>query len=401
MNDAIFGNRREILRARDDEFASGARFRRFKHARKHAPEPKPEANVGATKANQSAREPEDDLSARIGAEDWMDAVRAQTADIAGQHVISRRSVPAIPKRAQPAPTPPAPARATPMTLEHPVHVPGPPLRDLDGFDEPDIEEIRRDDPPPPSRQASGHKPVHHEQIDDIWKELPIVRSNLGPELLGEAQGVVSSLRNDPAARAFDLLRTRLVHTLKINKWHNVAVASPTPGCGSTFAAVNLALSLSRVPHSRTVLMDLNQRDPGIADLIGVRGNVDTHNFLRGQVSSGDYFRRLSKRLAVGLTYFPYPDASDLLHNPICKQALERMHEDLSPDVVVYDLPPILAQDDLAAFLPYLDGVLLIADGTKTTARHISECERILRGHTELLGVVLNKARKSEVSANAA
>jgi Mrp family chromosome partitioning ATPase len=78
-----------------------------------------------------------------------------------------------------------------------------------------------------------------------------------------------------------------------------------------------------------------------------------------------------------------------------------MHEDLSPDVVVYDLPPILAQDDLAAFLPYLDGVLLIADGTKTTARHISECERILRGHTELLGVVLNKARKSEVSANAA
>lgn len=391
MNDAIFGNRRELLRARDDDMASGARFRRFKHARKHAPEPepKPEQKVEAAKANQSERDLEDDLSAQIGAEDWMDAVRAQTADIAGQQGISRRAAPR-PKRAAPAPTPPAPARPAPMALEHPVHVPTQTVQD-----------IRPAPAPLQSRGNAARDALERDAADDVWHHLPIVRSNLGPELLGDVQGVVSSLRNDPAARAFDLLRTRLVQTLKTNGWHRVAVASPTTGCGSTFAAVNLALSLSRVSHSRTILMDLNQGAPEIANLIGVRGNTDAYHFLRGQLSPADYFCRLSDRLAVGLSYHPYPEASDLLHNPICGQAFERMQEDLSPDVVVYDLPAILAQDDLAAMLPHIDGVLLIADGTKTTARQISECERILRGHTELLGVVLNKARKSEVSANAA
>ena len=57
--------------------------------------------------------------------------------------------------------------------------------------------------------------------------------------------------------------------------------------------------------------------------------------------------------------------------------------------------PVLEYDDLTAFLPQVDGVLLVADGTQTTAAHLAACEKMLLGHTQLLGVVLNRARNAD------
>ena len=48
----------------------------------------------------------------------------------------------------------------------------------------------------------------------------------------------------------------------------------------------------------------------------------------------------------------------------------------------------------AAFLPQVDGVLLVADGTRTVAEEIAACERVLDGQTQVLGVILNRARTS-------
>ncbi|MEZ5767095.1 MAG: hypothetical protein R3D80_05045 [Paracoccaceae bacterium] len=45
---------------------------------------------------------------------------------------------------------------------------------------------------------------------------------------------------------------------------------------------------------------------------------------------------------------------------------------LKPDVVMLDLPPMLEYDDLAAVLPHVDGVLLVADGTSTQTKDIEE-----------------------------
>ena len=69
-----------------------------------------------------------------------------------------------------------------------------------------------------------------------------------------------------------------------------------------------------------------------------------------------------------------------------------MEQILRPDLVLLDMPPILEYDDLNAILPHVDGVLLVADGTHTQARHIEECERLIKKRSKLLGVVLNRAR---------
>lgn len=204
--------------------------------------------------------------------------------------------------------------------------------------------------------------------------------------------LVSLFRDDPAASAFDLLRTRVMHTLRNNGWRRVAIAAPTPGCGATFTAVNLALSLARVPETRTVLMDMNRRDPGVSQMLAVPAKSDMNAFLHGEITAEEHLLRCGDGLALGLADRSDRNAAETLHNPNCALALDEMILSLDPDVVLYDLPPILSYDDAAAFLPQVDALLLVADGTQTTAAQIRACEELLGDQTELLGVILNQAR---------
>lgn len=70
--------------------------------------------------------------------------------------------------------------------------------------------------------------------------------------------------------------------------------------------------------------------------------------------------------------------------------LNSLQETLNPDVMLYDLPPTLACDDVLAFLPRVDGVLLVAGGGITSAEDVRRCERLFEGQAPLLGVILNK-----------
>jgi len=229
---------------------------------------------------------------------------------------------------------------------------------------------------------------------DMWTLLPNVSSGVRRHFLKGAP-LINFFRNDPAARAFDLLRTRLLQTLRSNGWNRIAVAAPTSGCGATFTAVNLAQSLARVPGSRTVLMDINHRAPGVSKLLEIDRPGDMRGFLSGDVPVEGHMMRASKTLALGLATRQDNGAAEMLHDVRCGAALSHMQQALRPDVTLFDLPPILEFDDLAAFLPRVDGVLLVVDGTHTTAPQIAACERILDGQTQLLGIILNRARKGE------
>ncbi|MCR9125428.1 MAG: CpsD/CapB family tyrosine-protein kinase [Rhodobacteraceae bacterium] len=252
--------------------------------------------------------------------------------------------------------------------------------------------------PPGPRVAPPQPEVNHPIADPhavSWTGLPEVRLNVRKKA-GMRMPLAGFFRDDPASKAFDLLRTRLVQTLRANRWSRIAIAAPTSGCGSTFTAVNLALSMARVPSSRTILMDLNQRDPGVADALEVGDVGDMTAYLSGKLPTSQFIMRCSKTLALGVSRRTNKNAAELLHDPAATQVLDRMTGALQPDVTIFDMPPVLQYDDLAALLPMIDGVLLVSDGTKTTARDIAECERILEGQTQLLGVILNRARRSSV-----
>ena len=229
-----------------------------------------------------------------------------------------------------------------------------------------------------------------------WHDL-IVEEPGANRAQSSAMPVIDADRDSSSARSFDLLRTRLRQTTHDLGWTHIAVTSPTAGCGTTFTAVNLALSLSRITGSRTVLMDFNMRTPGVSAAFDIQPRGNLNDYLNGSVALADHMVRCSETLALGLNAGPDPDAAETLLNPATRRTLTQMQSALQPEIVIYDMPPMLAYDDVSAFLPQLDGVLLVSDGMQTTARQLTECERMLNNNVPLLGVVLNRARKSSVS----
>jgi Mrp family chromosome partitioning ATPase len=224
----------------------------------------------------------------------------------------------------------------------------------------------------------------------VWESLSALQ--LSVEKL-QGNNLFPLPSNQPAALAVDQLRSKILHGLATKGWKRIAVTSPTHGCGKSFVATNLALSLARRPASRTALIDLDLRRPQLAGLLGLTDLPEFADFLTGDQPLESVFRRFGRTLALGLNGAPVEMAAEMLHSPETAVALSALVEQLDPEVVVYDMPPALGTDDVLAMAPSLDAVLLVADGTKTTAEDLRACERLFEGRIPLMGVVLNRAQE--------
>src|SRR5262245_49541868 len=90
--------------------------------------------------------------------------------------------------------------------------------------------------------------------------------------------IVTTTRVNRAHVAFDMLRTRVLQSMRQNKWNSVAITSPTAGCGKTVLSLNLAFSLSNQKDCRTVLIDLDLRRPQVAKSVGLRNPPSVDGF---------------------------------------------------------------------------------------------------------------------------
>jgi Mrp family chromosome partitioning ATPase len=213
----------------------------------------------------------------------------------------------------------------------------------------------------------------------------------------EGNGLFPHSSTEPAGSAFDIMRTRILLAMQDLGLRRIAITSPTHGCGKTMVAANLAFSLARRPGSRTLLMDLELRRPGLAALLGLKETAPLRDLLAGLVSPDAHLVRVGRTLALALNGRAEPQAAELLLSPSTHHVLNGMAEVLEPELMLFDLPPVLVSDDVIGFLPEVDAVLLVADGTQTTAEEVRTCERLFEGRTPLLGVVLNRAQDVNLS----
>lgn len=130
----------------------------------------------------------------------------------------------------------------------------------------------------------------------------------------------------------------------------------------------------------------------MSSALGFTVDADMPGFLAGDVPAEEALLRPLDTLAVGLNSIRDENAAEILHGSRASQVLDDIIQRTEAETVLFDLPPLLEFDDAAAFLPQVDGVLLVSDGTQTTAAQLAACEAILAGHVPLLGVLLNRGR---------
>lgn len=261
-----------------------------------------------------------------------------------------------------------------------------------------IIELAPPDAPVPVVTAKSETPggsIHVPRLVDSWNDMQHISVN---EAALDKNLVITASRTDPAHAAFEVLRTRLMMTLADKGWTRVAITSPTDGCGKTFTAVNLGIALSRYDSCRTLLLDMDMRRPGdMARMLGARPPGSMAEFLRGGraveshlMRMGQNLLKIGPNLAIGLNDRVESYASEILKHPDTAKVLQRMTAELQPDIVLYDMPSVLAHDDVLAFRDHFDAVLLVSGGGVTTSEDLAEVMRRIGDGIPLLGVILNR-----------
>lgn len=194
----------------------------------------------------------------------------------------------------------------------------------------------------------------------------------------------------PASAAYKMLRTRVLQRMRRNGWQSLAVTSTCPGEGKSLTAINLSISLARDVGTSVVLADFDLRKPSLHRHLGIATRYGIGHFLRGAVALEDAAVCPGiDRLAVLLNERSFASSSEMLTSPQAANLVRRVKQGAGR-IAVFDLPPVLASDDLLAFCPLVDAILFVV--AQGTTRHADmHAARDLLQNVNIAGVVLNRS----------
>lgn len=197
----------------------------------------------------------------------------------------------------------------------------------------------------------------------------------------------------PAASAYKMLRTRVLQRMRRNGWTTLAVTGTCPDEGKTLTAINLSISLARDLSTSVILVDLDLRKPSISRYLGVYPRHGIGDVLQGAVElERALFNPGIERLGLLLNERSFSNSSELLTSPQMHMLINQLRQG-DGRIVVFDLPPLLATDDMLAFSPLVDAILLVlAQGTTKQSDLITAKE--LLQDLNVVGTVLNRSSEN-------
>lgn len=193
----------------------------------------------------------------------------------------------------------------------------------------------------------------------------------------------------PNAAPFDILRTKVLLQMRQNGWKRLAITSPMPSSGKTTTACNLALGLGRQKDLRAILMDLDLRDPSIHAFFETEPAHGIGDLLSGRASFGEQALRIGDNIACSMARKSERDPTQLLLAEETVEVIDRIEATYQPDIMIFDLPSLLVNDDTRAFLKNVDCALIVARANTTRYSQFDNCEREISEQTNVLGTVLN------------
>lgn len=208
----------------------------------------------------------------------------------------------------------------------------------------------------------------------------------------EANRIIAFDDADFRSRSFDMLRTQVLQSMDQKNWRIVGITSPSPGCGKTVTATNLAFSIARQSERSALLVDLDLQKPQVAGHLGLDCKSGVISVLEGRTnlssalitaSAGDHCITVLPAETSTLS------SSAQMTSPAMSTLLQEIKRNYRSHTIIVDLPPILMSDDVIAILPQLDCMLLVAAVGHSTVAEIEECNKHLES-TAILRVVLNK-----------
>lgn len=215
----------------------------------------------------------------------------------------------------------------------------------------------------------------------------------------ESQRIIAHQGSNSQTARFDMLRTKVLQDMRERGLQTLVLTSPTVGCGKTVTAINLAMSIARLAESYVVLADLDLRRPQLSNYLGLKPQHDISDVLSNRASLQETLITtdvVGPSLAILPTSAPVADPSEVLTSPEMRKLTAELKAVAGQGLVIFDMPPMLVADDVIAFLPFVDAVLLISAAGQTHSQDVESCERLLP-ENKFLGHVLTKTDEAASS----
>ncbi|HEU5047118.1 MAG TPA: CpsD/CapB family tyrosine-protein kinase [Rickettsiales bacterium] len=216
----------------------------------------------------------------------------------------------------------------------------------------------------------------------------------------ERRRILAHRTRNRKADIFRMLRTQILQVMEQAGYSTLAITSPHYGDGKTTVAMNLAVSMAQDPKRTVLLADLDLRKPGVTSYLGIGTALGISDHLMDGRPIQDCMLRTSfDRLSILPSGKAVDNSSEILGSVKMAALANELKSRYRERIVIYDMPPILAQDDPIALLPSVDAVLLIVNEGVTKVDDIRRSMHAL-SRANVIGTVLNDSGKRTVFGRA-
>jgi protein-tyrosine kinase len=216
-------------------------------------------------------------------------------------------------------------------------------------------------------------------------------------LLGEKR-VIYGVKDKSVVDSYKLLRTRLMSRMQQNKWKTLGITSAAANEGKTLTAINVAISIALKQNYTVMLVDADLRRPSVHSYFGIQPQQGLRDYLEKGTPIEEILIHPNIESLVLLPGSPSlmgstDKSSELLASPKMGQLVEELKSRYPSRLVLFDLPPVHLGDDVVAFSPYLDTIMLVVEDGKTQSGELGRALELLE-EVEIIGTVLNKSSHS-------
>lgn len=210
---------------------------------------------------------------------------------------------------------------------------------------------------------------------------------LDPDTLHENRVIVHG--SDANSSAYKMLRTRVLQRMRANGWKKLAITAPRAHAGKTLTAINTAITLAQDPNQQVFLVDLDLRNPSISSYLGLHTTLGVGDILLHDTPLEQVIVKPDiPRLFIVPSNEAFEDSSEMLGSPQMLRLTQAVAD--MATIVIFDLPPLLEADDMLAFSPQVDALLLIVAQGETRQADLERAADLIKD-MNVLGTVLNKS----------
>lgn len=194
------------------------------------------------------------------------------------------------------------------------------------------------------------------------------------------------------AEAYRSLRTNLEFSGLDHPLRTMILTSAAPEEGKSVTLANLAVTMAQA-GKRVIVADCDLRRPTQHRLFGLRQSpgLTTMILEDGALSHPPLQSTHVPNLQVLTSGSLPPNPAELLSSRRMSDIITALAE--QADVVLFDVPPVIAVTDAAVLAAKVDGVLLVIQAGRTKREHVEKAKALLdKVNARIVGSVLTNVR---------